>query len=55
MPCLLKNHFIDLAMFISISHYSNKVGEKFEDKNDISRRETCYVDEFVLVYLRSRE
>ena len=55
MPFLVKNHFIDLAMFISISHYSNKVGEKFEEKINISCRETGYVDDFFLVHLRSRK
>jgi len=37
MPLLAKDQFIDLAMFISISHYSNKVGEKFEDKNGFGK------------------
>jgi len=55
MPLLVKDQFIDLAMLIRISHHSNKVGEKFEEKNNISCRETGYVDDFFLVHLRSRK
>ena len=38
IPFLANEQFIDLAMFIRISHHSNKVGEKFEEKIDIGRR-----------------
>lgn len=38
MPLLVKDLFIDLAIFIRISHWLNKVGEKFEEKIDIGRR-----------------
>lgn len=55
MPVVANSQFIDLAIFIRIFHHSNKVGEKIEDKIDISRRETCYVDDFFLVYLCSRK
>lgn len=55
MPLLAKDQFIDLAILIRISHHSNKVGEKFEEKINISCRETGYVDDFFLVHLRSRK
>ena len=37
MPLLSKDLFIDLAIFIRIFHWLNKVGEKFEEKIDIGR------------------
>lgn len=55
MPFLANEQFIDLSMFIRISHHSNKVGEKFEEKINISGRETDYVDDFFLVHLRTRK